>query len=171
MDVQIYTTPTCGYCVQAKNWINEHGIDYVEHQLASEEEKLEFYQRVNDAQEQLQRSESAKQDVRLVASVPQIFVNGERIGGYAGLLENSEKILKKRGGSLTRFSEAYKPFYFPWAVDMVTKHEKIPIPTDWVVTIVEPIDKIAEMYKKEVLKYGTSQGISIDQQADSDQSD
>ena len=125
MDVQIYTTPTCGYCVQAKNWFNEHGIDYVEHQLASEEEKLEFYQRVNDTQEQLQRSESAKQDVRLVASVPQIFVNGERIGGYAGLLEKSEKIIKKRGGSLTRFSEAYKPFYFPWAVDMLTKHEKI----------------------------------------------
>ena len=125
MDVQIYTTPTCGYCVQAKNWFNEHGIDYVEHQLASEEEKLEFYQRVNDTQEQLQRSESAKQDVRLVASVPQIFVNGERIGGYAGLLENSEKILKRRGGSLTRFSEAYKPFYFPWAVDMVVKHEKV----------------------------------------------
>ena len=125
MDVQIYTTPTCGYCVQAKNWFNAHGIDYVEHQLASEEEKLEFYQRVNDTQEQLQRSESAKQDVRLVASVPQIFVNGERIGGYAGLLENSEKILKRRGGGLTRFSEAYKPFYFPWAVDMVVKHEKV----------------------------------------------
>ena len=93
--------------------------------MASEEEKLEFYQRVNDTQEQLQRSESAKQDVRLVASVPQIFVNGERIGGYAGLLENSEKILKRRGGGLTRFSEAYKPFYFPWAVDMVVKHEKV----------------------------------------------
>ena len=51
--VIVYTGPNCGYCVQAKNWFNEHGIDYVEHQLASEEEKLEFYQRVNETQEQL----------------------------------------------------------------------------------------------------------------------
>ena len=79
MDVQIYTTPTCGYCVQAKNWFNEHGIDYVEHQLASEEEKLEFYQRVNDTQEQLQKSESAKQDVRLVASVSHRFLLMENV--------------------------------------------------------------------------------------------
>ena len=105
MDVQIYTTPTCGYCVQAKNWFNEHGIEYVEHTMNTEAEKLDFYQRINNTQEQLQKSELSKQQIRQVASVPQIFVNGERIGGYAGLLENSEKILKKRGGSLTRFSE------------------------------------------------------------------
>ena len=58
---------------------------------------------------------------------------------------------------------------YPWCP--LTKQEKIPIPTDWVVTIVEPIDKIAEMYKKEVLKYGTSQGIGVDEQTDSDKSD
>ena len=67
MDVQIYTTPSCGYCVQAKNWFNEHGIEYVEHQLASDAEKLEFYQRVNNTKEQLQKSEFSKQQVRQVA--------------------------------------------------------------------------------------------------------
>ena len=61
MDVQIYTTPTCGYCVQAKNWFNEHGIDYVEHQLGTDAEKLDFYQRVNNTQEQLQKDEATKQ--------------------------------------------------------------------------------------------------------------
>ena len=48
MDVQIYTTPTCGYCLNAKNWFNEHGIEYTEHTLVTDEEKLEFYQRVNN---------------------------------------------------------------------------------------------------------------------------
>ena len=38
MDVQIYTTPTCGYCLQAKNWFNEHGIEYVEHTMTTEAE-------------------------------------------------------------------------------------------------------------------------------------
>ena len=53
MDVQIYTTPTCGYCLNAKNWFNEHGIEYTEHTLVTDEEKLEFYQRVNNVEEKL----------------------------------------------------------------------------------------------------------------------
>ena len=53
MDVQIYTTPTCGYCLQAKNWFNEHGIEYVEHTMTTEAERLEFYQRVNNTQEKI----------------------------------------------------------------------------------------------------------------------
>ena len=53
---------------------------------------------------------------------------------------------------------------FPWCP--LTKHEKIPIPTDWVVTIVEPIDKITQMYKKEVLRYG-SESTGSDESTDS----
>ena len=56
---------------------------------------------------------------------------------------------------------------FPWCP--LTKQEKIPIPSDWVVTIVEPIDKIAEMYKKEVLRYG-SERTSSDESTDSGES-
>jgi len=61
--------------------------------------------------------------------------------------------------------DTYQLKLFPWCP--LTKQEKIPIPSDWVVTIVEPIDKITEMYKKEVLRYGTSQGISADESTDS----
>ena len=56
---------------------------------------------------------------------------------------------------------------FPWCP--LTKQEKIPIPSDWVVTIVEPIDKIAEMYKKEVLRYG-SESTGSDESTDSSES-
>ena len=56
---------------------------------------------------------------------------------------------------------------FPWCP--LTKQENIPIPSDWVVTIVEPIDKIAEMYKKEVLRYG-SESTSSDASTDSGES-
>ena len=119
MDVQIYSTPTCGYCLNAKNWFNEHGIEFTEHSLINEEEKLEFFQRVNNVEEKIGNKASS------IMSVPQIFVNGERIGGYAQLLESSEKILKKRGGGLYKFNETYKPFHYPWAVDFVQKHEKV----------------------------------------------
>ena len=119
MDVQIYSKPDCGYCLNAKNWFKEHGIDYIEHSLINEDDQMEFIQRVNNVEEKL----GNKMDK--LTSVPQIFVNGERIGGYAQLLENAEKILKKRGGGLYKFSETYKPFYYPWAIDFVTKHEKV----------------------------------------------
>ena len=36
----------------------------------------------------------------------------------------------------------------------LSKDEKIAIPSDWVVTKVEPIDKVREMYENEVLKNG-----------------
>ena len=57
---------------------------------------------------------------------------------------------------------------FPWCP--LTKQEKIPISADWVVTIVDPIDKITEMYTKEVLEDG-SESSSSDKQADSSKSD
>ena len=56
---------------------------------------------------------------------------------------------------------------FPWCP--LTKQEKIPIPSDWVVTIVEPIDKITQMYKKEVLRYG-SESTGSDESTDSSES-
>ena len=65
-------------------------------------------------------------DVRRVNSVPQIFVDGDRIGGYDDLMKYAETLFKKRGGgSLLKFSETYKPFYYPWAVEITTRHEKV----------------------------------------------
>ena len=57
---------------------------------------------------------------------------------------------------------------FPWCP--LTKQEKIPISADWVVTIVDPIDKVKQMYEKEVLN-GTSKGTSSDDKSDSGESD
>ena len=56
---------------------------------------------------------------------------------------------------------------FPWCP--LTKNEKIPITADWVVTIVDPIDKLKQMYTKEVLGDG-SESSSSDKQTDSSKS-
>ena len=117
MEVQIYTKTNCPFCVDAKTWLNDHIIDYNEHCMDDEEERLAFYQRINNVQEQLGAREK-------VGSVPQIFVDGERIGGYTDLIRQQEKILKKRGGGLFVQSETYKPFYYPFAVELTVKHEK-----------------------------------------------
>tara|TARA_A100001011_G_scaffold38650_1_gene36511 strand:- start:211 stop:582 length:372 start_codon:yes stop_codon:yes gene_type:complete len=64
--------------------------------------------------------------------------------------------------------DAYQIKLFPWCP--LTKDNRIPFPTDWVVTVVEPIDKLKEMYKTEVLQNGTSQSPSVDEQTDSSES-
>ena len=59
---------------------------------------------------------------------------------------------------------------YPWMP--LTKDEKIPIPPDWVVTMVEPVSNLKEMYVKDVIEYGKNdQDFSTDQQPDSDQPD
>ena len=59
---------------------------------------------------------------------------------------------------------------YPWMP--LTPQEKIPIPSDWLVTMVEPNASLKEMYIKDVIDYGKdNQSFSVDEQSDSDQSD
>jgi hypothetical protein len=59
----------------------------------------------------------------------------------------------------------------PWIP--FTKDKKVPVPSDWVVTLVEPLDKLKSMYEKNVLKIGekNDETTSTDEQSDSDISD
>ena len=50
---------------------------------------------------------------------------------------------------------------FPWMP--LTKQESIPVPADWMITMVEPIDKLKEMYIEDIVEYGKDdQGNSTD---------
>ena len=57
---------------------------------------------------------------------------------------------------------------FAWMT--LTKQEKIPVPADWMITMVEPIDKLKEMYIEDIVEYGKdNQSDSTDDDAaDSD---
>ena len=57
---------------------------------------------------------------------------------------------------------------FPWMP--LTKQEDIPVPADWMITMVEPIDKLKEMYIEDIVEYGKeNQSDSTDNDsADSD---
>ena len=59
---------------------------------------------------------------------------------------------------------------FPWIP--LTSDETIPIPSDWVITMVNPNIKLKEMYVEDIVNYGKDdQSDSTDEQSDSDQSD
>ena len=44
----------------------------------------------------------------------------------------------------------------------LSKDKTIPIPADWVVTMVEPIDNVLKMYQEDVLAYGQPEENSQD---------
>lgn len=107
MDVVIYSKSNCPFCEKAKAWFDNHGFTYTENKLDDEEQRLAFYQKVPGAR-----------------SVPQIFIDDQLIGTYNDLLAKADTIVKKQGGGLMEFNETYKPFHYPWAVEITTRHEK-----------------------------------------------
>ncbi len=64
-DVEVFTTPTCPYCTKLKNWLDEQGIDYTEHNVAEDREQ---------AMRMIQRTGQR--------GVPQTFVGDTTIVGF-----------------------------------------------------------------------------------------
>lgn len=106
MKVVIYSKSNCPFCEKAKSWFIQHGHQFTEIKLDDEEQRLAFYQKLPN-----------------VRSVPQIFINDKHIGTYNDFMSIANGLIKKQGG-LLEFSETYKPFHYPWAVEMTTRHEK-----------------------------------------------
>ena len=63
--VEIYSKDSCPFCRRAKRLLSARGVDYTEFDVEHDEAKLE---------EMLSRSKGQK-------TVPQIFINGEHVGG------------------------------------------------------------------------------------------
>jgi len=58
----------------------------------------------------------------------------------------------------------------PWIA--LSKEEVIPIPSDWLVTMVTPVEQLEQMYVEDVLSYGQDdQSDSADEQSDPGESD
>ena len=56
---------------------------------------------------------------------------------------------------------------FPWIP--LTKQEEIPIPADWLITLVEPVEKLKDMYIEDIVN--GNQSSSPSDKSDSDKSD
>jgi len=68
---------------------------------------------------------------------------------------------------------AYQVRFYPWVP--LAKDPIVPISMDWIVTMVEPMDKLTKLYIEEILENGKrpeiDQSSSADDESDSDQSD
>ena len=75
--IEIYTTPFCGYCARAKSLLDSKGAEYEETDVMMDDKK---------------RSEMRARANR--TTVPQIFINGQHVGGSDDLaaLEQAGKL-------------------------------------------------------------------------------
>jgi glutaredoxin 3 len=75
--IEMYTTPFCGYCARAKSLLEKKGAAYEEVDVMMDEKKR------TEMRERAKRS-----------TVPQIFINGQHIGGSDELaaLERAGKL-------------------------------------------------------------------------------
>tara|TARA_Y100000992_G_scaffold98043_1_gene63364 strand:- start:775 stop:1002 length:228 start_codon:yes stop_codon:yes gene_type:complete len=71
LKVELYTKDQCIWCDRAKGLLNAYSIDFVEFDLSNDEERLKFYENIGNN----------------VKTVPQVFIDDKRIGGYQDLKE------------------------------------------------------------------------------------
>lgn len=64
-DIEVFTTSTCPYCTKIKEWLEENGYDYIEHNVGEDQEQA--------------RRMGEKTGQR---GVPQTFVGDEAIVGF-----------------------------------------------------------------------------------------
>ena len=57
---------------------------------------------------------------------------------------------------------------FPWIP--LTKDTTIPVPADWLITLVEPVEKLKEMYIEDIVNYGNQSNRTDNNTTTSDKS-
>lgn len=80
----------------------------------------------------------------IISDIHEMVSENDKVIGY--FLTKACKVELKKN---EEEEDAFKIILFPWAP--LTKTKKIPIPSDWVISIMEPIDKLLEIYERDVI--------------------
>jgi hypothetical protein len=92
-----------------------------------------------------------KSGERLIANVQEMVFEDKTVGYY---LEKPCVVnidySKLKSGESNNKKTSFDVSLYPWIP--FSKDTHIPTPLDWVVTIVEPVDMLLEMYKQNVLE-------------------
>ena len=113
----------------------------------------------------------------IVSDVAEMAVGEDKDRRVLGYYLNKPCVIKMRDpNTLEDMSEGrgrkagFEVSLFPWMP--LSAEENIPIPADWVVTMVEPTAKLTEMYVEDIVKYGkNNQSNSSDEQQSPSKSD
>jgi hypothetical protein len=114
----------------------------------------------------------------IISDIKEMVIGEDEDRRVVGYFLNKPCLVKMRDPSLLveesteeQKKAAYQVSLYPWMP--LSKDSVIPVAADWVVTMVEPIVKLSEMYVEDVLSRGTEndQNSSTAEQSNSDNSD
>ena len=93
----------------------------------------------------------------VIADVTEMRVGSEEDSQVIGYNLNKPCVVKMRDPNVIKEDgpkkqSGFAVSLFPWMP--LTKQENIPVPADWMITMVEPIDKLKEMYIEDIVEYG-----------------
>tara|TARA_Y100001978_G_scaffold165699_1_gene153178 strand:- start:155 stop:502 length:348 start_codon:yes stop_codon:yes gene_type:complete len=90
----------------------------------------------------------------IIADVKEIKSNEDVIGYYfdfplvVKMYQPEEPTLLTEDGSNKEYSSKFNVRFYPWIP--LTKDSKVPCSADWVVTIVEPLEKLKKQYQEKL---------------------
>ena len=102
----------------------------------------------------------------VISDVTEMCVGTEEDRQVIGYHLNIPCVVKMRDPNLMKEEgpkkqSGFSVSLFPWMP--LSKQETIPDPADWMSTMVEPIDKLKEMYIEDIVEYGKdNKGTSTD---------
>ena len=85
----------------------------------------------------------------VIADVKEMVSSDDKVIGYFLTKACVIKLLPKETDSPKMSKKETSISMYPWMP--LAKEKDIPLPTDWVVTMVTPIEKVETMYKEDVL--------------------
>ena len=110
----------------------------------------------------------------IIADVSEMNVGNEEERSVVGYFLDRPCVVKMRDPNLLnedgpKKQSGFQVSLFPWIP--LSAETRIPIPADWLVTMVEPAYKLKEMYVEDIVNYGNQSNSTNDDSASSDKSD
>ena len=113
----------------------------------------------------------------VIADVKEMVSPDKKVIGYfltkpcVMKMQNTDNITPEEMDPKSERKTEFSVTMYPWMP--VAKEKTIPMATDWVVTMVTPIDKIYQMYEEDILKNGqeSNQVDSATDESETNQSD
>ena len=110
----------------------------------------------------------------IIADVTEMAVGEEKERSVVGYFLDKPCVVRMRDPNLIeeqgpKKQSGFQVSLFPWIP--LSKETRIPVPADWLITMVEPAYKLKEMYVKDIVKNGNQSDSTDDNSANTDKSD
>ena len=110
----------------------------------------------------------------IIADVTEMAVGEEEEKSIVGYFLDRPCVIRMRDPNLLneegpRKESGFQVSLFPWIP--LSKDTRIPVPADWLITMVEPAYKLKEMYIEDIVKNGNQSDSTDNDTASTDKSD